>query len=62
MYLDGKLALCFYCDAEFIVTREKLRKQGFLHCDECKRGGTGKVELAQTPSLAEIEKKLKGVL
>jgi transcription elongation factor Elf1 len=58
-WLLGKAAQCFYCSQEFIITSKKLNRQGFLHCDECKRGGTGKKIAAETPTISEIEKLLR---
>jgi len=55
IWLLGKSAQCFYCQAEFIVTSTKLKKQGFLHCDDCKRGGTGKQLNGTMPSVTDIE-------
>lgn len=61
-WLLGKKAKCFYCGEDFIITSKKLNKQGFLHCDNCKRGGTGKKLEGEKPTLEAIEKLLKGEL
>jgi hypothetical protein len=62
IYLEGKEARCPYCNHTFIITKLKLKKQSLLHCDDCKRGGTGKKLNAETPSVLEIERQLKGLL
>lgn len=59
VYLVGKAAMCPYCNHEFVITPTKLNKQGLLHCDNCKRGGTGKLMNEQNPTVSEIEKLLK---
>jgi len=48
IWLDGRAAECYYCGEEFIITKKKLQKQGYLHCDNCRRGG-------KPPSLLNLE-------